>query len=176
MIKERNRAGISVSYHQTSDQEGMARFRSSECGGDLPIGRAAGGIRAFLALLAAVTFIFCQALPLRAQDQSPRIPIVSKLKSGKRQQAFSGTIQSLDMKQRILNVNSLHGHDTAIFPFKKNVRIENLNGNRMDVAKLTPGMSILIYFDQRSGERKIRNIIVLSSGKKQAKGKPAPSS
>lgn len=176
MIEECNRAGISVSHQQTSDHEGRPRPQASERGGRSQAGHSGGRARGFLALLAAGTFIFCQALPLHAQGQTPKIPIVSKLKTGKHQQAFSGTIQSLDIKQRILNVNSLRGHDTAIFPFKKNVRIENLNGNRMDAAKLAPGMSILIYFDQRSGERKIKNIIVLGSGKKQAKGKPAPSS
>lgn len=165
-----------MSYQHTSDHEGRARLLDSDCSEGLPPGRAAGGALAFLLLLAAGAFIFCRALPLHAQDQSPKIPIISKLKSGNHQQAFTGTIQSLDLKQKILNVDSLHGHDTAIFPFKKNVRIENLNGSRMNVAKLAPGMSVLIYFDQKSGERRIKNIIVLSSGKKQAKGKPAPSS
>lgn len=176
MVKENKQAGISLSYHQASDHEGRPHFQHKECSRNVPAHRAAGGLGALLALLAACTFIFCQALPLHAQEQKTKIPIVSKLTSGKRQQAFSGTIESLDLKQKILNVHSLHGHNTAIFPFKKNVRIEGVGGNRMNVADLAPGMSILIYFNQKSGERKIRNIIVLSSGKKQTKGKPAPSS
>ena len=75
-----------------------------------------------------------------------------------------------------MNVNSLHGRESEIFPFKKNVRVESLNGDKMNLKSLKPGTTVLIYFNQKSGERTIRNIVVLSSGEGQAKGKPAPSS
>ena len=129
-----------------------------------------------VALLAACVFILCQAPQLHAQNRKSKVPIVGKLTSGNLQQAYSGEVQSLDLKQKILNVNSLRGRDSEIFPFKKNVRIESLNGKKMDLTSLTPGSTVLIYFDQKSGERTIKNIVVLSSGKEQAKGKPAPSS
>ncbi|HXH51361.1 MAG TPA: hypothetical protein VNM47_18640 [Terriglobia bacterium] len=127
-------------------------------------------------MLGACWFFFIQAAPLHAQDHKSKVPIVGKLSSGNRQSAYSGKVQSVDMKQRILNVNPLQGRNAEIFPFKKNVRIENLNGNRMNLSALTPGTAVLIYFDQKSGERTIKNIVVLSSGKEQEKGKSAPSS
>jgi hypothetical protein len=128
------------------------------------------------ALLGVCMLLFFQAAPLHAQNQKSKVPLVGKLSSGSRQAAYSGKIRSVDMKQRILNVNALEGRNTEIFPFKKNVRIENLNGGRMNLSALTPGTAVLIYFDQKSGERTIKNIVVLSSGKKQEKGKSAPSS
>ena len=128
------------------------------------------------AALGACVLLFCQVAPLQAQQQKSKLPIVGKLATGNHQQAYSGKIQSLNMKEKILNVNSLHGQDTEIFPVKKNMRVEGINGNKLDLSALTPGATVLIYFDQKSGERTIKNIVVLSSGKEQAKGGPAPSS
>ena len=128
------------------------------------------------AALAACTLAFCHLAPLQAQQQKNKLPIVGKLTPGNHQQAYSGKIQSLNMKEKILNVNSLHGQDTEIFPVKKNMRVEGINGNKLDLSALTPGATVLIYFDQKSGERTVKHIVVLSSGKKQAKGGAAPSS
>jgi hypothetical protein len=127
-------------------------------------------------LLAACAFVLFPAATLHAQQHKSKVPIVGKLGSGNRQRAYSGKVESLDMKQMILNVNALHGRDTEIFPFKKNVRVESVNGKKMALRSLKPGSTVLIYFDQKSGARTIKNIVVLSSGKEQAKGKLAPSS
>lgn len=138
---------------------------------------AGGSLRGMAAaLLACCVFAVCQAPLLQAQSHKSKVPIVGKLTSTNRRQAYTGKIQSLDLKQKILNVNSLHGRESEIFPFKKNVRIESLNGDRMNLKALKPGTTVLIYFNQKSGERTIRNIVVLSSAKEQAKGKAAPSS
>lgn len=114
-------------------------------------------------------------MPLRGQSKS-KIPIISKLTSGNHQQAFTGKVQSLNLKDRILSVNSLHGQDNEIFPVRKNVRVQGANGHKMKLTELTPGMTVLIYFDQRAGERRVKNIVVLSSNKSQGKGKQAHSS
>lgn len=129
-----------------------------------------------VAALAACALAFCFLPPLQAQQQKTKLPIVGKLAPGNHQQAYSGKIQSLNMKEKILNVNSLHGQDTEIFPVKKNMRVEGINGNKLDISALAPGATVLIYFDQKSGERTVKNIVVLSSGKKQAKGGAPPSS
>lgn len=129
-----------------------------------------------MVLLAACVLAISQVGPLRAQQHRSKVPIVGKLRSGNGQQAYSGKVQSLDLKQKVLNVNSLHGQQSEIFPVKKNVRVEGLNGEKMKLTELAPGMTVLIYFDQKSGERRVKNIIVLSSGESQGKGKPVPSS
>lgn len=151
--------------HQDLESTGR---RSTITGGSLP------GIVA--ALLVVCVFAFCQAPLLHAQNRKSKVPIVGKLTSSNGRQAYSGRVKSLDLKQKILNVNSLHGRESEIFPLKKNVRVESLSGDRMNLKALKPGTTVLIYFNQRSGERTIRNIVVLSSGKEQAKGKKAPSS
>jgi hypothetical protein len=144
-------------------------------GGRKPI--AVGSLPGMAAALIAIcVFALWQAPPLHAQEHKSKMPIVGKLTSPNSRQAYSGKVQSIDLKQKILNVNSLHGRESEIFPFKKNVRVEGLNGDRMNLESLKPGTTVLIYFNQKSGERTIRNIVVLSSGEGQAKGKPAPSS
>lgn len=127
-------------------------------------------------LLAACLIAFLPTVPVHAQQGKSKVPLIGKLTSGNNQQAFTGKVQSLDMKQRVLNVNGLHGRDTEIFPIRKNVRVESLNGDRMKLTELSPGTTVLIYFDQKSGERTVKNIIVLSSNKSQGKAKPAHSS
>lgn len=141
---------------------------------DIFAGASLPGIAA--ALLVVSVFALWQAPRLHAQDRKNKVPIVGKLTSPNDRQAYSGKIQSVDLKEKILNVDSLHGQESEIFPFKKNVRIESLGGGRMDIKSLQPGATVLIYFNQKSGERTIRNIVVLSSGKEQARDKPAPSS
>lgn len=128
------------------------------------------------ALLSACLSLAISAAPAHAQEHRSKVPIVSKLTTINRPAAYSGKIQSLDKKQGIMNVNPIEGRGSEIFPFKKNVRIENLNGGRMALSALIPGTAVLIYFDQKSGERTIKNIVVLSSGKEQAKDKPTPAS
>lgn len=131
-------------------------------------------MRTLMLTLAACLLAFCQVAPLVAQKS--KVPIVGKLTSSNHRQAYSGKIQSLDLKQKILNVSSLRNRTTEIFPVKKNMRIESINGKRLDLNALTPGATVLIYFNQKSGERTVRNIVVLSSGKEPAKSKRAPSS
>ena len=140
--------------------------------------RSSGGAsaRALLALLAACLVAFFQTAPVHAQEHRSRVPIVGKLTSGNQRQAFSGKVQSVDLKQKILNVNALKGMDSEIFPVKKNVHVEDVDGRKMKLTALTPGMTVLIYYNQKSGERTVKNIVVLSSGKSQEKGGPAPSS
>jgi hypothetical protein len=116
------------------------------------------------------------AAPIFAQEHKSKVPIVGKLTSGNQEEAYSGKVQSLDLKQQILSVNSLRGRDSEIFPVKKNVRVEGINGNKMKLSALTPGTTVLIYYDQKAGERTVKDIVVLSPGETQEKTKSAPSS
>lgn len=126
--------------------------------------------------LAVCLMAFFQIAPLRGQSGKSKFPIIGKLTSGNHQQAFTGKIQSLDLKQKVLNVNSLHGQQSEIFPVKKSVRVQAVDGRKMKLTELAPGMTVLIYFNQKSGERRVKNIVVLSSNKGQGKTKSAHSS
>lgn len=138
-------------------------------------GAMRGGAWFRVGMLAAIAclFTFVQAASVHAQEHKNKLPIVGKISGNSDRQAYSGTVQSLNMKQRILSVNSRQGRDTEIFPVKKNIRVEAINGKKMDLKALTPGTSVLIYFDQRGGKRTIKNIIVLETSKGQAKHAPA---
>ncbi|TAM84638.1 MAG: hypothetical protein EPN47_00545 [Acidobacteria bacterium] len=163
-----------MNYLQTSAVIRSSPRRDFSSGERVGAARCSPGLLG--ALLGACLCLFFQVAPLHGQEHRTKVPIVGKLTSDNRPAAYSGKIQSLDAKQGVLNVNPIQGRDSEIFPFKKNVRVENLNGGRMDLSALTPGTAVLIYFDQKSGERTIKNIVVLSSGKEQTKGKRAPSS
>jgi|GEM_PF-1810684 hypothetical protein len=137
---------------------------------------SAGKQKPVPAVLLTCLLACCMAAPIFAQEHKSKVPIVGKLTSGNQEEAYSGKVQSLDLKQQILSVNSLRGRDSEIFPVKKNVRVEGINGNKMKLSALTPGTTVLIYYDQKAGERTVKNIVVLSPGETQEKTKSAPSS
>jgi hypothetical protein len=175
MIKENGVSGTSLNSRENSNLSKNAPFQARK--GRRPSFFAGGrSIRVMVALVAAGLFVFSQSAQLRAQSEMGSVPVTRKPSPGRKQQAYSGRIQSLDLKEKILSVTALHGQDSEIFPIKKNVRVENLVGGRLRLDALTPGMSVLIYYDQKSGERTVKHIVVLSSGKSPAKGKSAPSS
>jgi len=126
-----------------------------------------------IGIVAACLLALVQAAPLSAQQHKSKIPIVGKISPFPGRQAYSGTVQYLDMKQKVLNVNSLHGKDTEIFPVKKDIHVKSLNGKKLELEALTPGTSVLIYYKEKGGEREVENIIVLESGKKGSKQAPA---
>lgn len=165
----------SLSHSENQDRMGQ-QPRISGGAERLSATRSGSVSRTVMVFLATCLFAFLPVATVHGQDSKPKVPIIGKLTSGNNQQAFTGKVQSLDLKQRVLNVNGLHGRDTEIFPIKKSVRVEALNGDKMKLTELAPGMTILIYFDQKSDERTVRNIIVLSSSKSQGKAKPAHSS
>jgi len=129
--------------------------------------RLRAGILAGVACFVA----FVQASPVRAQQHKSKIPIIGKMNSNR--QAYSGTIQFLDLKQKILSVNSRQGRDTEIFPLRKDIHVEAVDGKKMKLKVLTPGTSVLIYYEEKGGERLVKNIIVLDSGKRESQHAPA---
>lgn len=144
-------------------------------GGDRPV-RLRRGTRLRRAAWAVATcmFAFLLASPLSAQQQpKKKLPIIGKLSNGFQRLAYSGTIQSVNLKQKVLNVNSDQGHDTEIFPLRKDIHIQGVSGEKMKLKALTPGTSVLIYYQVRGGTRAIKEIIVLCSGKSGPKHPPA---
>ncbi len=129
-------------------------------------------LRFGMVAVATSLFVFVQAVPLRAQEHKSKVPLLGKITSSStRHQAYSGTVQSLDMKQKILNVYSRQGRNIEIFPLKKDVRVKGADGKKMKLKALRPGMTVLIYYDEKRGERTVKNIIVLKSVKDRGEPK-----
>jgi hypothetical protein len=110
------------------------------------------------------------ALPAPAQDRSKeKLPVIDKITSASEHQAFSGTVQSLDEKRNILNVNSVEGGATEIFPVKKTTPVYTTDGYRRKPSNLTPGTNVIVYFELHADHRTVKRIEILASeSKKQA--------
>lgn len=142
---------------------GFARFPARE-----PVFR-----RGFIAILAAVVAL--AAPQAFAQSRKSKVPVLNKL-SGPNRQAFSGVVTSLDMKLKILNVERGEGKDVEIFPLKKETHVEDASGNRLSLKALKPGTNVLIYFNEKAGERKVTQVMVLGMEKKKSNEASHPAS
>jgi hypothetical protein len=97
-------------------------------------------------------------------DHKKKVPVLDKITTAPNgQNEFNGKVQSLDLKNEVLNVESLHEDDTEIFPIKKTVTVASASGYRVDISVLKPGTNILVYFEQRGDKRKIKEIVVLGT-------------
>ena len=127
-----------------------------------------------LSILAAC--LVALAPPARAQQQKSKVPIVGKLGSNSDHEAFSGKVASVDLTEKILNVNARQGRETEIFPLRKDTRIQGVNGKKLKLQALTPGTSVLIYYRDKGSGREIKNIIVLEGAKDHGKSNVTPPS
>ncbi len=114
----------------------------------------------------------------RAQQQHRRkVPVLDKVTSGgSSHQAFSGNVQSLDWDHAVLNVNTVQGGNTEIFPLKRGVRVSAADGKKLKLTVLKPGTSVIVYYDQKGDHRAVREIVVLASGPAEANKKTSPPS
>ena len=132
--------------------------------------------RALLGLTFALTFC-CSLHPAYAQEEHKRkIPVVDKIGGGTNHQAFSGTVQSLDLAQHVLEVNPTEGKTIEIFPVKKGVSISTADGGKFKLKQLAPGTHVMIYYDQRGYHRTVKQILVLAARPDEQKKKNAPPS
>ncbi len=134
----------------------------------------------FGVMCAAAVVLVAPCFSSTARGQQPgetRIPTkLGKIRGGETRQAFTGKVQSVDKKLKVLNVKSEEGTSTEIFPLKKNVDVQTLNGERRTLSDLKPGSNVMILYELKGSQREIKKIIVLSHGKKEVKKKPAPPS
>lgn len=122
----------------------------------------------------------CLVGTLAAQEERKRkVPaVLDKLTSGASEQAFTGTVESLDLHRAVLNVNAVQGGDTEIFPIKKSIRVATADGSKLKLASLTPGTKVLVYFEQKADRRTVKDIVVLATDapkKEPEKKSPPPS-
>ena len=130
-----------------------------------------------LFILGSVLAAFCAPGVARAQQEHKRkVPGLDKITSGPAEQAFSGIVQSVDLHHQLLNVNTVQGENTEVFPLRKGVRVATANGGRTKLDQLTPGTNVLIYYEQRGDRRTVKQIVVLGAAPaKDKKASPPPS-
>ncbi len=128
--------------------------------------------RLTLRVLIIGLLILTTAVAISAQDERrTRVPVLGKIAGGSRHQAFSGKVQSVDLKRNLLKVDTVEGSATEFFPIKKNVPVSTASGERIKVQDLAPGTTIIVYYDQKEDRRTVSEIIVLSSGGQAKDGK-----
>jgi hypothetical protein len=137
------------------------------------------GLRRLLApapALAAIVLLL-GVTPLRAQDDHKRkVPVLDKIASTNGQEAFSGSIQSLDLKTSLLQVHSTRDKTDEYFPIKKNVHVATADGQRVTLDRLKPGISVLVYYEQKGDHRAVKEIVVLGGPGQTPKEKSTPPS
>ncbi len=126
--------------------------------------------RTALRLTIAVAGILLTAFGALGQERpKAKVPVIDKIGSGISHQAFSGVVQSLDQKRNVLNVNSVEGGATEIFPVKKSTSVSTVDGARRKLGDLVPGTNVIVYFELRSDHRTVKSIEILAKeSKKQA--------
>jgi hypothetical protein len=103
-----------------------------------------------------------------------RVPGLDKITSGgPTHQKFSGIVRSVDLANQVLNVDTVKGNATEIFPIKKNVHVATADGDKLKLARLKPGTTVLIYYEQKGDHKTVTEIVVLAGG--EEKKKPPPS-
>ena len=111
---------------------------------------------------------------LRAQDEHKKVPVIDKITSGgPSQQEFVGIVKSVDFESEVLNVDSINGKSTEIFPLKKKVHVVTADGDKLKLATLKPGTNVLVCFDQKGDHRTITRVVVLSGGPPKKKTPPS---
>ncbi len=114
--------------------------------------------------------------PARAQEERKhKVPVVDRITAGMGRQAFSGKVESVDLGRKLLNVNTVQGGNTEVFPVTKGVRVTTANGEKLKVKSLEPGTNVIIYYEQKGDRRTVKEIVVLAAGPAQGKKSPPPS-
>jgi hypothetical protein len=125
-------------------------------------------------LVALVLGVSARPATSHAQEGKPKLPV--KITSGSGRQAFTGKVQSLDLKRKILNLNTVQGEDTEIFAVNKGVRVASADGEKLKLKSLLPGTNVLIYFEQKgTSEPSKRSLCWPPVLPKQRKFHPLPS-
>ncbi len=127
-------------------------------------------------ILAFALAIIAGLVPGRAQEERKRkIPGMDKITSGPSRQAFSGKVQSLDLGRKLLNMNTVQGGNTEVFPVSKGVKVATADGKKLKVTALEAGTNVIIYYEQKGDQRTVKQIVVLAPSTAQEKKSPPPS-
>ena len=125
----------------------------------------------------ALALAFSGAAQMQGQEEHKRkLPVLDKITSSNGQEAFSGSVQSLDWKTSLLLVHSTRDNTDEYFPVKKSVRVSAATGQRVTTDSLKPGTSVLVYYEQKGDRRAIKEIVVLAPPGQAPKEKSNPPS
>jgi hypothetical protein len=128
-------------------------------------------------LLLAVLLICAPILAAQGpQEDEPmgRIPLPTKKTLTGAHRAFSGKVETLDLKRKILIVGTVEGSATEIFPIKKGTSVSGAKGKKLKLEELAPGTNIIVYYDYRDGRRSVNEITVLAVNPPQEEKKESP--
>jgi len=112
---------------------------------------------------------------IKAQEQrKTKVPVLDKITSGgPTHQQFSGIVRSVDLGSEVLNVDTVKGNATEIFPIKKKVHVVTADGDKLKLTKLKPGTNVLIYYEQKGDRKTVTQIVVLAGGAVKKKIPPS---
>jgi 3-dehydroquinate synthase class II len=112
---------------------------------------------------------------IKAQEQhKTKVPVLDKITSGgPTRQQFSGIVRSIDLESEILNVDTIKGNTTEIFPIKKKVHVVTADGSKLKLTKLKPGANVLVYYEQKGDHKTVTEIVVLAGGVVKKKTPPS---
>ncbi len=135
-----------------------------------------------LGLLSLLVCLLSAANSIQAQDEHRRtkVPLIGKVGGGSNRQAFSGKVQSVDIKRKLLMVNTVEGEATEYFPVKGDFRVSTAGGKKMKLSEVAPGTNVIVYFRVSEDRREVTDILVLGSKdpektKEETKKPSAPS-
>jgi hypothetical protein len=127
-------------------------------------------------ILLTFVALACASLARGQDERRTRVPVLGKISGGPSRQAFSGKVQSLDLKRMILRVDTVEGGATEIFPVKKGLPVALADGTKMKLDELAVGATVLIYYEQKTDRRSVTEIVVLKgAADKHDKKAPPPS-
>ncbi|MGH9354549.1 MAG: hypothetical protein ACRD10_00285 [Terriglobia bacterium] len=122
-------------------------------------------------------FLLISATAFGQQPLGSKLPGIGKITSpGSGQQAFAGSVLSIDQQHHVLNISASPGNGAEIFPIQKKVKVSSVGGRKLKLAALTPGTNVIVYYQEKDGRRAVSQIVVLSSRTPAAKKKSPVSS
>ena len=127
--------------------------------------RAIHPFRIFEFWVLIALFIISAVPTVHAQDEHRRtkVPLIGKIGGGTNRQAFSGKVQAVDTKRKLLVVDAVEGSYTEYFPVKGSFEVTAPGGKKTRVSDLTPGTNIIIYYEVKDDRRSVTAILVLGS-------------
>lgn len=127
---------------------------------------------AFGLTLATAGALMAVLVPIAAgaQDEHKhKVPVIDKITSGTDRQAFSGLVQSLDLKDSLLVVHDTRYDTDEYFPIKKTVSVATADGKYLTLDSVKPGQTVLVYYEQKSDKRTVKEIVLLEGAPAAAK-------